>query len=149
MTSPNEHSTAPNAVETRNSTLWTVALATALLGFVALPRRAGGTAPARAMPKDPARQPSPSHAGTEARRVASAEPERGRGARTPSDIPAKGWKDIGMRAFHDVSENRLVSVAAGVTFYVLLAIFPAVAALVSLYGLFADPAEISRESLGQ
>jgi membrane protein len=143
MTSPNEHSTAPNAVETRNSTLWTVALATALLGFVALPRRAGGTAPARAMPKDPTRQPSPSHAGTEARRVASAEPERGRGARTPSDIPAKGWKDIGMRAFHDVSENNIVSVAAGVTFYVLLAIFPAIAALVSCYGLVADVATIN------
>ena len=143
MTSPNEHSTAPNAVETRNSTLWTVALATALLGFVALPRRTGGTAPARAMPKDPTRRPSPSHAGADARRVASAEPERGRGARTPSEIPAKGWKDIGMRVFHDVSENNIVSVAAGVTFYVLLAIFPAIAALVSCYGLVADVATIN------
>ena len=143
MTSPNEHSTAPNAVETRNSTLWTVALATALLGFVALPRRTGGTAPARAMPKDPTRRPSPSHAGTDARRVANAEPERGRGARTPSEIPAKGWKDIGLRVFHDVSENNIVSVAAGVTFYVLLAIFPAIAALVSCYGLVADVATIN------
>jgi membrane protein len=34
-------------------------------------------------------------------------------------------------------------VAAGVTFYALLALFPATAALVSLYGLFADPSTIN------
>jgi membrane protein len=149
MTSGNERSSAPRAgetrtpTETRNSTLWTVALATALLGFVALPRRTGGAATGRAMPKDPTRRPSPSHAGSDARRVAAREPERGRGARAPSEIPAKGWKDIGLRVFHDVSENNIVSVAAGVTFYVLLAIFPAVAALVSCYGLVADVATIN------
>ena len=35
-------------------------------------------------------------------------------------------------------------VAAGVTFYALLALYPATAALVSLYGLFTDPASISQ-----
>ena len=35
-----------------------------------------------------------------------------------------------------------MSVAAGVTYYALLALFPAIAALVSIYGLFADPATI-------
>jgi membrane protein len=147
MTPRNERSTGSGAVETRNetrhSTLWTVALATALLGLVALPRRSGGSPLAPAMPGDPTRQPSPSHAGSEARRVAANEPERGRGARKPSDIPAKGWKDIGLRVFHDISENNIVSVAAGVTFYVLLAIFPAIAALVSCYGLVADVATIN------
>lgn len=39
-------------------------------------------------------------------------------------------------------------VAAGVTFYLLLALCPALAALVSLYGLIADPITIS-EHLGQ
>ena len=34
-------------------------------------------------------------------------------------------------------------IAAGVTYYGLLALFPAIAALVSLYGLFADPAGIT------
>ncbi|MCJ2036980.1 YihY/virulence factor BrkB family protein [Methylobacterium sp. J-068] len=143
MTSPTERSTAPSAAETKNSTIWTLALATALLGFVALPRRSGAGPSARAMPADPTRQPSPSHAGPDARRVADSQPERGRKARTPSEIPAKGWKDIGLRVFHDVSENNIVSVAAGVTFYVLLAIFPAVAALVSCYGLVADVATIN------
>jgi membrane protein len=143
MTSPGERSTARNATDARNSAIWTVALATALLGLIALPRRPVEVASGRAPPKDPTREPSPSHAGPSARRVAAREPERGRGARTPSEIPAKGWKDIALRVFHDVSENNIVSVAAGVTFYVLLAIFPAVAALVSCYGLFADVATIN------
>jgi membrane protein len=68
---------------------------------------------------------------------------RGRSATTPSEIPARGWKDILVRTYHEIGEDRVISIAAGVTFYVLLAIFPAIAALVSLYGLFADPQTIS------
>ena len=64
-------------------------------------------------------------------------------ASTPTEIPAKGWKDIALRAYHDIGENRLSLIAAGVTFFTLLAIFPAVAALVSLYGLFTDPSTIN------
>ena len=61
---------------------------------------------------------------------------------TPSEIPARGWKDILVRTYGELGEDRVVAIAAGVTFYVLLAIFPAIAALVSLYGLFADPQTI-------
>jgi membrane protein len=68
---------------------------------------------------------------------------RGRSAVTPSQIPAAGWKDVLARVFHEVSADRILLVAAGVTFYVILAIFPALAAFVSIYGLFADPATIS------
>jgi membrane protein len=68
---------------------------------------------------------------------------RGRSADTPSEIPAPGWKDILVRVYHGISENRILLVAAGVTFYGLLAIFPGVAALVSIYGLFADPASMT------
>ncbi len=70
---------------------------------------------------------------------------RGRMASTPSEIPKKGWKDILWRVYRNVPEHRIVSIAAGVAFYVLLAIFPAIAALVALYGLFADPSTISRD----
>ncbi len=52
-----------------------------------------------------------------------------------------------MRTWRDVGENRIMLVSAGVTFFALLAIFPAIAALVSLYGLVADTATIS-EQLG-
>ncbi|MGJ4946208.1 YihY/virulence factor BrkB family protein [Bradyrhizobium sp. HKCCYLS1011] len=71
------------------------------------------------------------------------EPGRGRLASTPSEIPARGWKDIMVRLYEDLSEHRILAFAAGMTFYSLLAIFPALAALVAIYGLFADPASIS------
>jgi membrane protein len=64
---------------------------------------------------------------------------RGRSANTPSEIPAPGWKDILLRVYRGISEDRILLVGAGVTFYGLLAIFPGIAALVSIYGLFADP----------
>src|SRR5262245_36810939 len=71
------------------------------------------------------------------------EPGRGRHADTPSDIPRRGWKDILWRIYAKIGDDRVVALAAGVTFYSILALFPAIAALVSLYGLFADPATIA------
>ena len=73
--------------------------------------------------------------------------ERGRGRRaaTPSEIPAPGWKDILLRVWKNIGEDRVMLVAAGVTFYCLLAIFPAIAALVAIYGFFSDPASISSQ----
>jgi membrane protein len=63
---------------------------------------------------------------------------RGRSASKPADIPAKGWKDIAWRVYEGIQNDRVLLVSAGVTFYGLLALFPATAAIVSLYGLFAD-----------
>jgi membrane protein len=68
---------------------------------------------------------------------------RGRQSDTPSRIPVKGWKDIAWRINQSIQDDRLLLVAAGVTFYGLLALFPATAALVSLYGVFADAATIN------
>src|SRR5690242_3622872 len=67
---------------------------------------------------------------------------RGRSAEKPSDIPARGWKDILWRVYEGISDDRILANAAAVTFYALLALFPALAALVSIYGLFADPASM-------
>ncbi len=67
---------------------------------------------------------------------------RGRRARAPWQIPWAGWKDILWRVYASVNDNRLLAVAGGVAFYSLLAIFPAVAAFVSLYGLIADASTI-------
>src|SRR5207237_7028618 len=67
---------------------------------------------------------------------------RGRFAEGPSEIPARGWKDVLLRAYEGISEDRILANAAGVTFYALLALFPGIAALVSVYGLFADPSTI-------
>lgn len=52
------------------------------------------------------------------------------------------WKSIILAVYHSLDDDRVLAVAAGVTFYGLLAIFPAIGALVSLYGLFADPLAI-------
>jgi len=60
-----------------------------------------------------------------------------------------GWaqrgKTVVISVFSGISEHRVLAVAAGVAFYSLLAIFPAIAALVSLYGLFADPHAIANQ----
>ena len=66
-------------------------------------------------------------------------------ASKPTEIPAKGWKDIALRTYRDVGENRIMLVSAGVTFFALLAIFPAIAALVSVYGLVADASTINEQ----
>ena len=71
------------------------------------------------------------------------QPGRGRQAAKPSEIPAKGWKDIAWRVYDGIQNDRVLLVSAGVTFYALLALFPATAAIVSLYGLFADAATIN------
>jgi hypothetical protein len=63
------------------------------------------------------------------------EPGRGRHADAPWQIPFRGWKDILWRTYQQIGEDRLLAVAAGVVFYALLALFPAITALVSLYGL--------------
>lgn len=70
--------------------------------------------------------------------------EHGHHADRPSDIPAHGWWRILKRTLNQAMEDRLLTEAAGVTFYALLALFPAIAALVSLYGLVADRATISQ-----
>lgn len=67
---------------------------------------------------------------------------RGRFAGNPMQIPWPGWKDILWRTYVRTGEDRLLATAAGVVFFGLLAVFPAVTALVSCYGLFADPSTI-------
>jgi membrane protein len=71
------------------------------------------------------------------------QPGRGRHATSPWQIPLRGWKDILWRTYERIGEDRLLAVAAGVVFYGLLALFPAVTAMVSLYGLFAKASTIN------
>jgi membrane protein len=61
-------------------------------------------------------------------------------ARSPTKT--RSWREILLGTYQSISEDRVLAVAAGVTFYGLLAIFPAVGAIVSLYGLVADTANI-------
>jgi membrane protein len=63
---------------------------------------------------------------------------RGRMANSPGEIPAAGWRDIVWRTWREFNDDRILSVSASVAFYGILALFPGVAAFVSLYGLYAD-----------
>jgi len=67
---------------------------------------------------------------------------RGRDAEKPTQIPASGWKDVAKRLYGEINDDRIGSIAAGTTFFLLLALFPALAAMVSVYGLIADPASL-------
>ena len=71
------------------------------------------------------------------------EPGRGRDAGSPVEIPLRGWRDIMLRVWNAIGEDRVLAVAGGVVFAELLAIFPAITAFVSLYALFANPQTIA------
>ena len=68
---------------------------------------------------------------------------RGRQAVSPPEIPRLGWKDILWRVYKEMNEHRILAVAGGVTYFGLLSLFPAIAALVAIYGLFADTGAIN------
>ena len=76
-------------------------------------------------------------------RAGKAEPQRSAAPARPT--ADRSWATILKRTFSEFSEDRILAVSAVVTYYLLLALFPALAALVSLYGLFADPATIPQQ----
>lgn len=71
--------------------------------------------------------------------------QRGRQADTPNDIPKRGWHDITWRVVRAARRDRITMFAAGVAFYALLALFPTIAAVISLWGLLFDPVEAGRQ----
>jgi membrane protein len=72
------------------------------------------------------------------------QPARGRDAIAPWQIPLRGWKDILWRTYEEIGKDRLLAIAAGTVFYSLLALFPAVTAFVSFYGLFAQTSTVNQ-----
>jgi membrane protein len=89
-----------------------------------------------------------SRTGPEADHKAETERDRGRAAESPTAVPAKGWKDILWRTYEEMNKDRILAVAAGVTYFGILALFPAITALVSMYGLFADASTINDHLTG-
>ena len=68
--------------------------------------------------------------------------ERRRIARESRDAPPSGWWDVARRVKDDVAADNVSMIAAGAAFFGLLALFPALAAAVALYGLVTDPATV-------
>ncbi len=73
------------------------------------------------------------------------ESNRGRGASWPIQIPLAGWKDIAFKVKESIGRDNLTIVSAGIAFYAFLAVFPAIAAVVSIYGLISNPADVEAQ----
>jgi membrane protein len=71
--------------------------------------------------------------------------ERGRQAERPSQIPKPGWREILLRTKREISDDHVSLIAAAVAFYGLLALFPAIAALISIWALLFDPQQIEQQ----
>ena len=71
--------------------------------------------------------------------------DRGRMARVPGQIDWTGWKDILWRVKDEVANDHVSLVAAGVAFYGLLAVFPAITALLGISGLLLDPSDVTAQ----
>jgi membrane protein len=80
--------------------------------------------------------------------AAVADGGRGRQAERPQQIPPTGWKDIAKRTMKEVKQDQVPLLAAGVAFYLLLSLFPAIIAGVSIYGLVADPTTVRDQIAG-
>jgi membrane protein len=69
-------------------------------------------------------------------------------AAKPTEIPKRGWLQVVKRGWAEAKADQVPLLAAGAAFYAFLALFPALIALVLIYGLVVDPAQIARQ-IGQ
>jgi len=90
-------------------------------------------------------EPNPARRRDLSESVQALQTGRGRDADSPQEIPARGWKDIVLRTWREFREDQIPMIAAGVTFYILLALFPGIGAFVALYGLVADVGEAQKD----
>ena len=77
--------------------------------------------------------------------MTNSEKEHGRQADFPHEIPRRGWWDIAYRLKERIGRDNLGFISAGVAFYLLMGFIPTLAAVVALYGLFADPGDVERQ----
>ena len=73
------------------------------------------------------------------------EPDRGRQAEEPHQLPARGWLDILSRTGNRISIDNITIVAAGVAFYAFVAVVPTLAAIIGIYGLVSDPSQVGQQ----
>lgn len=77
--------------------------------------------------------------------MSKARDSHGREADRPREIPKRGWKDVANRVKTELGDDNISIVAAGVAFFSLLSVFPALAAILTIYGLFASPEQVSTQ----
>jgi membrane protein len=77
-------------------------------------------------------------------RLASGPRRNGRAAQKPHHLSFWEWCQVVIEVWRALYRNRLFLVAAGVAFFILLALFPALSALVAVWSLFADPRAVTQ-----
>ena len=77
--------------------------------------------------------------------VGGAIPRAGHDAASPAEIPAPGWWQVLRRVWRETTSDQISMAAASCAFYAMLALFPAISVLISLYGLLFDPGAIERQ----
>ena len=93
-------------------------------------------------------QSASSGAGSQSSSDGSGSKGTGRHADSPKAIPAPGWKQIGKRSLKQLKKDHVSLLAAGVAFKALLALFPAIIAAISVWGLIASPQQITAQLSG-
>jgi membrane protein len=79
-------------------------------------------------------------------RAAQTEADRGRFARVPRDISAKGWWDTLWRVKDQIAADNVSIVAGGLALFGMLSVFPSLAASVAIYGLIGSPEAIAQQA---
>ncbi|GAW35140.1 hypothetical protein RA2_02200 [Roseovarius sp. A-2] len=68
-----------------------------------------------------------------------------RDATRPRDLNGRAWWRVLRRVAGESDSRNLGLIAAGVAFYTMLSIFPAIAALIAIWGIAADPQTIASQ----
>src|SRR4051794_14960181 len=71
--------------------------------------------------------------------------DRGRGADRPGQLPKLAWRDILKRTLAEMKDDGVPLMAAGMAYYGMLALFPALVAVVSIYGILVSPSDVARQ----
>ena len=95
------------------------------------------------MSKNPAAAQTPADAETQESstvkdRTAPA-PDDARKPDSPTDVTKPSWQYIAKKTFREFTKDQCPDLAAALTYYSVLSIFPALLALVSLLGIFGQP----------
>ncbi|CAN5325186.1 YihY/virulence factor BrkB family protein [soil metagenome] len=107
-----------------------------VLAAVARSRRSAGSPAVNPYPSKDEQEPSAEQGGP------------GIDAAEPTQIPAQGWKEVLRRTKQQVKDDNVPLLSAGVAFYVFIALFPALIAAVTVYGLVADPQQVEEQISG-
>jgi membrane protein len=70
---------------------------------------------------------------------------RSPGQRSTRAPPLRSGWHIAQRTYAEFFTDSIPTVAGGITFFVLLALFPGIASVMSLYGFFADRASVAHD----